>query len=701
MPQAGHPYCVLRAGLRWLIISESVTSGPAPLHGALMKRLHVGLTTRMVLAFLLVVAASIAIPAMYSFGYLSKLIYHEAHLKMESDIEVAKLLLKQKRQSLLLPARVLSNDISFNRILAGRVGDLVKVRVKYFVRGLSESDLTYMTVTDRDGIVLFRSQAAYSTGDDLSSDPVVRRALDGEEVITYKRLDAYQLWQEGLIGEPPDESSRAEGLAVVAAAPVLMQASAEDIADFKKPSAGSDVVGVIVVGYLLNRDKTLLKEIHERTRGLASIYTPRGLVNSSDPSWNGEPGDKIFEEAGAAGNKTRIIPYSTHGEIAGYFTLRNIENRPVALFELRNSTVWLNKAKAASLRDNFFFILIGIAVAFALGTFMTRKITDPVQQLRKGAEEIGRGNLMHRIEIPGGDELTQLADAFNDMSVRLYRSMEEMRLSKRQVEDYSQRLKSAHSSLEMYSRELEKVNQELLVSNINLRKANEVKDTFLSTVSHELKTPLTTIIGYISMILEGSLGDLTKEQRESLEVVLRRGRNLQSLISDLLSLSRIDTGHLELRKSYLDLGKELSGLEEVFSERLREAGLRLDLKVQEHLPHVYADRDRVNQILFNLVGNAIKFTPAGGLITVRSHWRKDENDIETSVSDTGIGIPDGELGHIFERFYQVDKHDGREFAGTGLGLAIAKELVELHGGTIKAESRPNRGSTFTFTLPLS
>jgi signal transduction histidine kinase len=654
----------------------------------------------MVLSFLVVVAVSIMVPSLYGFGYLSRLIYHEAHLKMESDIEIANLLLQQKKNSLLLPARVLAKDISFNRILAGRVGELVKVRVKYFVRGLSESDLTYMTVVDKDGIVLFRSQAAYSTGDNLRGNPEVRRALSGEEVITFKHLGPYELWQEGLLPEPPDESSRAEGLAILAVVPVYMQTSPEETGGFQAPPQSNEVVGAICVGYLLNRDKTLLTEVHGRTRGIASIYTPAGLVNSSDPSWNGELNKDMFSAASVLKGNSSIINYSNRGEIAGYFALRGFDGRPAALFELRNSTVWIGTAKYASLRDNFFFILIGMALAFGLGLFLARRITDPVQRLRKGAEEIGRGNLMHRIEIPGGDEISQLADAFNDMSVRLFRSMEEMRMSKRQVEDYSQRLKSAHSSLEMYSRELEKVNQELLKSNINLRKANEVKDTFLSTVSHELKTPLTTIIGYISMILEGVLGDLRDEQRQSLEVVLRRGRNLQSLISDLLSLSRIDAGRLELRKSYIDLGNELRGLEEVFSERLKEAGLTLELFIEDNLPHVYADRDRINQALFNLVSNAIKFTPSGGLINVRSRYRREDNLVETSVTDTGIGIPESELSHIFERFYQIDKHDGREYAGTGLGLAITKELIELHGGRITVESRPGRGSTLTFTLPL-
>lgn len=655
----------------------------------------------MVLAFLVVVILSITIATSFSLNYLYKLIYDQAQLKTESDLEIAELLLNQKKQSLLLPSRVLAKDISFNRILAGRVGDLVKVRVKYFVRGLSESDLTYMTVTDSDGIVLFRSESAYSTGDDISGDPAVSRALAGEEVTTFKRLGPEDLWQEGLIPEPPLEAARKkeQGLAIEAVVPVYTISEYDGAGDFH-PDLGRKVVGTITVGYLLNRDRTLLREIHDRTRGRATVYLESGLVRSSDQDWAGMLDPQFFKRTAEREGGPRIFFYRWRGEVAGYIPLNDLAGKPVGMFELRNSTAWIGRARAVSLRSYVFFILAGVAVAFVLGILVTRRITEPIQTLKKGAEEIGRGNLLHHIEVPGSDEIAQLADAFNDMSVRLYESIEEMRLSRQKVEDYSQRLKSAHSSLEMYSRELEKVNRELLISNINLQKANEVKDTFLSTVSHELKTPLTTIIGYVSMMLEGALGGLAEEQRQSLEVVLRRGRNLQSLISDLLSLSRIDARKIELHKDYVDIGKELRGMEEVFSERLKESNLQLEIAFKDHLPRLYADRDRINQVIFNLVGNAIKFTPPGGRVSVQARYRKENSEMEVTVSDTGIGIPEGELGRIFERFYQVDMHDGREYAGTGLGLAIAKELVELHGGGIRAESKPGKGSTFTFTIPL-
>ncbi|HPR90736.1 MAG TPA: HAMP domain-containing sensor histidine kinase, partial [Synergistaceae bacterium] len=421
---------------------------------------------------------------------------------------------------------------------------------------------------------------------------------------------------------------------------------------------------------------------------------------TSDPEWSGVIADSFFDVVDANGGDQYVHDYRDRGEIAGYFPLKDINGRQMALFELRNSTSDIENAKRRSLRDNFFFILIGVVFASVLGLILTRKMTDPIMRLRRGAEEIGRGNLLYRIEIQGTDEVSQLSRAFNNMSIQLNRSMEEMRIGKQQIEEYSQRLRSAHTSLEMYSKELEKVNQELLTSNINLQKANEVKDTFLSTVSHELKTPLTSIIGYVSMILEGALGGVPREQKESLEVVLRRGKDLQSLISDLLSLSRIDAGKIELRKSYIDLLQEIRGLEEVFSERLKELGLRLEIETTESVPRVYADRDRINQVIFNLVGNAIKFTREGGVIKVSAVHRQPENDIMVSVTDSGIGISEQELGHVFERFYQVDKHEGREYGGTGLGLSIAKDLVELHEGKIWVESSLGEGSTFTFTLPL-
>ncbi len=658
---------------------------------------------RIVIVFLVTVTLSITIATSFYLPFLMRLVYNQSDMKMQSDLEVARMALDQKKQSLMLPARVLSKDIWFNRMLAGRIGNLVRERVKFFIRGLTEADLTFMTVTDADGVALFRSQSAYSTGDDISADPAVKRALGGQEASSFRLLGPEEMWREGLLAEPPATGAAGpQGLAIIAAAPVLTPFEADTAEGLSPENWQKDrVVGVVVVGYLMTRDMSALNEVAERTKSRASVFSRKGLLASTAPKDVAAPPKKVFDAAIYKETGAYVLNRPELGEISGYIPLYNVEGELSAVLELSGSTEWINRARAVSLRNFIFFIIVGIASAFVVGLLLTKRITEPIRELRRGAEEIGRGNLLRRIDIPGGDEISELADTFNDMSVRLHRSMEEMRLSKQQVEDYSSRLKSAHSSLEMYSRELEKVNRDLMNSNLSLRKANEVKDTFLSTVSHELKTPLTSIIGYVSMILEGAFGAVNDDAAQSLEVVLRRGRNLEALISDLLSLSRIDAGRLELRRAYIDIGKELRGIEEVFSETLREAGLECELDIEDSLPRVHADRDRINQAALNLVGNAIKFTSPGGRVSIRARHKRETNEIEVSVADTGIGIPADELSHIFDRFYQVDKHDGREYGGTGLGLAIARELVELHGGKIEVSSEPGKGSVFTFTLPIS
>jgi len=655
---------------------------------------------RMIRAIIFVVAVAMIIPALFSLNFLSKRIYDEALSKMESDLEIANLLFNNKQETLLRIGRSLSRDIYLSKLVSSRVGETLRIRVKHFLRGFTTSDLSYLTVTDANGIVLFRSQAVYSTGDDMSDVPEIRRALEGEETVSFEVLSPEDMWCNGLIAEPAGNPRKDSGLVLEATIPVLLFERLEAPPTFQSDPRGRQVVGAITVGYLLNRDKMLLGDIHERTRGLASLYIERGLVNSSDPEWDGELPEGLFTEASQWGGAQKIHKYNIRKEIAGYLPLQDSNGDPVGIFELKTSTLPISRSTRQVLLESFVLILTGIAVAAALGVVLTRRITEPITKLRHGAEEIGRGNLLYRIDIPGDDEIAELATAFNEMGERLNRSMEQMLESKQQVEDYSRRLRSMHSDLEMYSRELEKVNQQLLESNINLQKANEVKDTFLSTVSHELRTPLTSVLGYVSMMLEGVLGPLTEDQKNSLEIVLRRGRNLQNLISDLLSLSRIDAGRIELRRTYLDPAKELRGMEEVFAERLYSSGLKLEVRAGQGVPRVYADKDRLSQVLFNLVGNAIKFSHESETITLGARYDEKLNLVVFSVADQGIGIDRHEIPHIFERFYQVDKHDGREFGGTGLGLSIAKELVELHGGTIWVESTKGKGSTFYFTLPL-
>jgi PAS domain S-box-containing protein len=228
-----------------------------------------------------------------------------------------------------------------------------------------------------------------------------------------------------------------------------------------------------------------------------------------------------------------------------------------------------------------------------------------------------------------------------------------------------------------------------------LKELDRLKSEFVQNVSHELRTPLTFVKAYVELMLDGTLGKINERQRESLRIVSERTNTLTRLVRDIIALQQIEQGTLHL--SLVNPG-EIARMSMLGAEpTARQAGIELKVDIPPDLPLVLGDRDRLNQVFDNLLGNAIKFSPDGGEVTIRM-WDAGEV-VEASISDTGIGIPTEELEKIFERFYQVDGSTTRRFGGTGLGLAIVKRIVEAHGGRVWAESDLGHGSTFFFTLP--
>ncbi len=232
-----------------------------------------------------------------------------------------------------------------------------------------------------------------------------------------------------------------------------------------------------------------------------------------------------------------------------------------------------------------------------------------------------------------------------------------------------------------------------------LKKLDQLKTDFLSTVSHELRTPMTSIKGFIKLILVEELGPITPQQRECLSVADQESDHLTHLINDLLDISRIEAGRLQFTWARLAPGELIAQVLQTLRPQASERRLYLESDIPAGLPIVRGDRQRVIQILTNLVENALKFTPPGGRVGVGAG--AEEGMLRVWVTDTGVGIPIHALTRVFDRFYQVEGGGARSRSGTGLGLAIVKQLVELHGGRIWVESRPGRGTTFTFTLPLA
>jgi two-component system, NarL family, sensor histidine kinase BarA len=246
-------------------------------------------------------------------------------------------------------------------------------------------------------------------------------------------------------------------------------------------------------------------------------------------------------------------------------------------------------------------------------------------------------------------------------------------------------------------RELQEKNRQLEESFQRLKELDRLKSNFIATMSHELRTPLTSVIGYSEMMLEGLGGSLTEEQREYLGIIMEKGESLLHLITSILDISKIEAGRVRLVLGEVDVSQLLRDAAATVLPAARKKGLRVVCEPGQ-IPPLHADREKLRQCLINLASNAVKFTAAGGQVTLAAELLPGDR-LALRVADSGIGIPAEHLNRIFDVFYQVDGSSTREYGGAGLGLAIVKSFVEAHGGEVKVTSTPGQGSTFSMILP--
>jgi signal transduction histidine kinase len=289
---------------------------------------------------------------------------------------------------------------------------------------------------------------------------------------------------------------------------------------------------------------------------------------------------------------------------------------------------------------------LAATIALVVARWLARGMTQPLRDMAKASQQMERGDYRQRVVTASRDEVGQLAVAFNRMS-------------------------SEFESLERVRRDL------------------------VANVSHELKTPISALHAHLENLLDG----VERSEPETIQVMLAQSERLGRLVDQLLELSRLESGDVPLHRENVPLRPLVSRvLSEIEVTRHRH-DVELAQEVPDDVPTVFADAERVHQVLFNLLDNAVRFTPPGGRICVSASGHNGSVDI--TVRDTGPGIAAEHLPRVFERFYRVDTARSRDEGGTGIGLAIARSVVEAHGGRIWAESEPGKGSTFTFELPVA
>jgi len=341
----------------------------------------------------------------------------------------------------------------------------------------------------------------------------------------------------------------------------------------------------------------------------------------------------------------------------------------------------------AALARTVLLLLMGLVIAVLASLFLVRRMLAPIQALQAGAARIGEGALDQRIEVRTGDEHEALAEQFNTMAGQLQESYANL---EQKVEERTRDLAAALEQRDRLLREVEETSRQLA-------EVSRHKSEFLANMSHELRTPLNAIIGFSEVLVEKMFGELNDRQEEYLNDILSSGKHLLSLINDILDLSKVEAGQMELESGQFSVREALENGLTMLKERASRHGISLGLEIDPDLHLIEADERKVKQVVFNLLSNAVKFTPDGGRIEVTAHQL--DSEIRIAVRDTGIGIAPEDQERIFEEFRQVGQGSAKA-EGTGLGLALTRKLVELHGGRIWVESELGVGSTFTFALPL-
>jgi signal transduction histidine kinase len=373
------------------------------------------------------------------------------------------------------------------------------------------------------------------------------------------------------------------------------------------------------------------------------------------------------------GQATRAMRLEPIGAVEIVFSLGEVEQRIAAV---QNNTILI----AAGI------VSVGMMLVLAL----SRIFVAPIERIAVNARRVAAGDFRSRANVRSRDELGELAAAFNTMTTTIAEREEDLRRMNLSLE---QKVRERTSELEVKQ-------SELIGANVELERASRLKSEFLANMSHELRTPLNAVNGFSELLLEETYGPLVQKQRRYVENILASGRHLLQLINDILDLSKIEAGRMDVRLEEFSFRQAIESAVSVMQPLAQKKGLAIEVTIDEGIDRVRLDAGKTKQVLYNLMSNAVKFTDSGRVAVSATRPADGSGWIEVVVSDTGIGISAEDQKRIFREFEQVDGSHARRYEGTGLGLALTRRLVELQGGMVRVESEVGQGSRFVIRLPI-
>jgi signal transduction histidine kinase len=427
------------------------------------------------------------------------------------------------------------------------------------------------------------------------------------------------------------------------------------------------------------------------------------LPQENRPVWLDELSKKIAHISGLALERMRV-------NVVMDQKLRQFANYRKQLNDLLDDTIQaqteaelqLLYANLDELNQRNHFILLGasfllLIMIIGLLLFASRMVVRPIHRLADAANIISDGDFSHTIDLRSKDELGHLASTFNEMAAKLQAAYSSLREANAELD----------AKITERTRELTSANQQLnkelnlrMQTELELKAASEAKTMFMGNMSHELRTPLNAILGFSDIMKEQTFGPLGEKYADYAKDIHESGTHLLKLINELLDISRIETGHLTLTEEDFDLAISITACLNMLEAQAKERLLTLTSDIASTMPLLHGDQTRIMQILINITGNAIKFTPPGGVVSVKA-FATPEGALQVSITDTGIGIAPADLERVFDAFAQVDNNLARAHEGAGLGLPLAKLLTERHDGTLDISSSPGQGTTVTIIFPAS